>query len=68
VELASVGLIVYGEMLKDKTRSRQGVLGLIAFTIAATALFKVYPKFKMIQFFSNMSILGGLILFYDCLK
>ena len=67
IEIASVTLIFVGEQRGDRNMSRKGVEGLIVFTILATLIFKIYPRFKMIQFFSNMSILGGLILFYECL-
>lgn len=66
-EVLSVIMIVRGEMAQDKELQKKGVLGLILFTVLATLIFKVSP-FKMIQFFSNMAILGGLVLFYNCLK
>ena len=71
LEVIGSGLILMHEMKptsKSKKTARQAVLALIAFTIAATLVFKVYPKFKMIQTLSNMSVLGGLILYYECLK
>lgn len=67
-ELGAVIMIMHGEYSSNAQNSKLGILGLSLFTILATLLFKVYPKFKLIQFFSNMAILGGLVLFYDCLS
>jgi len=66
-ELAAVGFIAYGEIKRKKDFSKKGVLALAFFTGLVTLLFKVYPKFKLIQVLSNLSILGGLILLYQCL-
>ena len=63
IEVMAVVAILIGEFKSNKQITRNGIVGLIIFTLAATLLFKVYPKFKMIQFLANMSVLGGLLLF-----
>ena len=71
LEVVASGFILMHEMKptnKSRKTAKKAVLALIAFTIAATLVFKVYPKFKMIQTLSNMSVLGGLILYHECLK
>lgn len=68
LEVAAVALIVVGESKGQKKFSRMGVLALAGFTVVATLAFKVYPKFKQTQFAANMSVLGGLLLFYTCLE
>jgi len=68
LEVVAVVMIAVGESKKDKKTSRMGVLALAVFTVLATGVFKVYPKFKIKQFSANMSVLGGLILFYTCLE
>mgnify|MGYP001996783992 CR=1 FL=1 len=66
IEVAAVVLIIMGEYQNQKAVTRSGIISLIAFTVLATAAFKVYPKFKTIQFLANMSVLGGLFLYLDC--
>lgn len=69
VEVAAVLLILHFEMTKKKKKmARHAVAALAAFTILVTLLFKVYPKFKMIQALSNLSVFGGLLLYYKCLE
>lgn len=68
-EVFSVFLILKHELFtENRQQARLGVLGLIIFTILVTILFKIFPRFKFIQFLSNLSVLGGLILYYDCLQ
>lgn len=66
IEVVAVVMILVGEFKNNKQTTRHGIAGLILFTVAATLLFKIYPKFKKIQLLANMSVLGGLILYYDC--
>lgn len=67
-ECAAVGAIAYGEVTHEHTFVRQGVLALLVFTVLATLLFKVYPRFKTIQVMSNLSVFGGLLLYYLCIQ
>jgi len=66
IEVVAVVMILVGEFKNNKQTTRHGIAGLILFTVAATLLFKVYPKLKKIQLLANMSVLGGLLLYYDC--
>ena len=67
-ECAAVGAILYGETQKSRKHVQYGLISLIAFTIIATLIFKVYPKFKKTQVLANMSVFGGLLLYYLCTK
>ena len=65
-ELGSVAAIVSGEVTGRKSVVRRGIEALMLFTVAATFLFKLWPKVKWIQIAANASVLGGLALYHMC--
>ena len=64
-EVSAVLLLAWG-MFKDRCEYVQiALLGLIGFTILATAIYKVWYEFKRIPFLANLSVLGGLLIAYS---
>ena len=68
IEVLAVLSIVYGEIYKKYLYINYGILTLILFTIIVSIVFKLYPKFKKIQLLSNLSVLGGLLLYYSIIN
>lgn len=69
LEVVTVMLIMRYEMYEtQKGTARASVAILAAFTVLVTLAYKVYPTFKMIQALANLSVFGGLVLYYKCLS
>lgn len=60
-EIASSCAVVWGLWSGHKTAERSGLLSLALFTVLATLMFKLIPKFKYHAFMANVSVFGGLL-------